>query len=227
MRTLVLDIETAALPWLDLDPIQRATITKGAEGGAAYRARKDFRSLSPYAAKVIVVSLLDPDSGNGRLLFESEQPMESDSADGLFDLFGGSEAAILEETWASLAKCDRVVTFNGRGFDGPFLSVRSAIHGLKPTRNLVGNRYNLREHVDLYEVLTFQGAMQARPSLHVACVSFGIPSPKVGDVSGAHVGEAFRQGRIAEILEYGRRDVEATAALFRKLESTLLPLFFL
>jgi dienelactone hydrolase len=68
-------------PWLDLDPIQRATITKGAEGGAAYRAKKDFRSLS-LCRKVIVVSLLDPDSGNGRLLFESEQPMESDSADG-------------------------------------------------------------------------------------------------------------------------------------------------
>jgi hypothetical protein len=42
---------------------------------------------------------------------------------------------------------------------------------------------------------------------------------------GHAVGEAYLEGRLPEILEYCRRDVEATAALFRKLEATLLPLF--
>ena len=63
------------------------------------------------------------------------------------------------------------------------------------------------------------------PSLHAACVAFGIPSPKSTEMHGHAVGEAYREGRLPEILEYCRKDVEATAALFRRLEGTLLPLF--
>ena len=42
---------------------------------------------------------------------------------------------------------------------------------------------------------------------------------------GYVVGDAYREGRLAEVADYCRRDVEATAALYRRLESTLLPLF--
>ena len=37
--------------------------------------------------------------------------------------------------------------------------------------------------------------------------------------------DAYHGGRLPEILAYCRRDVEATAALFAKLEKTLLPIF--
>jgi predicted PolB exonuclease-like 3'-5' exonuclease len=63
------------------------------------------------------------------------------------------------------------------------------------------------------------------PSLHSACLTFGIPSPKSAEMHGHAVGEAYLAGRLPEILEYCRRDVEATVALFRKIEGTLLPLF--
>jgi hypothetical protein len=42
---------------------------------------------------------------------------------------------------------------------------------------------------------------------------------------GYAVGDLYRQGRLREIADYCRRDVEATAALYRRLETTLLPLF--
>jgi hypothetical protein len=82
-------------------------------------------------------------------------------------------------------------------------------------------------HVDLLEILTFQGAVSRDqvPSLHAACVAFGIPSPKSEEMHGYAVGDLYRQGRLQEIADYCRRDVEATAALYRRLESTLLPLF--
>ena len=226
-RTVVFDIETVGLPWLDLDPMLRETLTRGAKGGAEYRTKKEWRSLSPYASRVVVIAMLNPDTGQGKVWYESALPEESKSPDGLFDRIGRTEAGMLAEFWETLARFDRVVSFNGRSFDGPFLAVRSALHGVRPSRNLSGYRFSVAEHLDLLEVLTFHGAIRAPmvPSLHAACVAFGIPSPKSAEMHGHAVGEAYREGRLPEILEYCRRDVEATSALFRRLEATLLHLF--
>lgn len=147
------------------------------------------------------------------------------SPDGLFEEIGGDEKTLLAGFWETATKFDRLVSFNGRSFDGPFLAVRSAIHGLAPSRNLSGYRYSVDSHVDLMEILTFQGAAGTRPSLHAACVAFGIPSPKSAEMHGYAVGDAYAQGRLPEILDYCRRDVDATAELLRRLEPTLLPLF--
>jgi 3'-5' exonuclease len=225
VKTVVFDIETVGLPWLDVDPLMREAMTRGAEDGDTHRTKKGWRSLSPYAAKVVVIAMLNPESGQGKVWYESITRSETRSQDGLFDEIGDSEARILEEFWSVLARFDRVVSFNGRCFDGPFLAVRSAIHGLKPSKNLSGYRYSVREHVDLLEVLTFMGAVQPRPSLHAACTAFGIPSPKSAEMHGYAVGNAYEKGRLPDILAYCRKDVEATAALFGKLEKTLLPVF--
>lgn len=228
MRTVVFDIETVGLPWLALDGLQREALTRGAEDGDEFRRKKEWRSLSPYASKAVVVAMLNPDSGQGKVWYESDGGRECRrSADGLFEMIGASEREMLEEFWDTLSRFERVVSFNGRCFDGPFLSVRSAICGVAPSKNLSGYRYAMNEHVDLLEVLTFNGATdwKARPSLHAACVAFGIPSPKSEEMHGYAVGDAYREGRLAEIAEYCRRDVEATAALYRRLEATLLPFF--
>lgn len=225
MTTLVFDIETVGLPWLDLDPMLREWLTRGAEDGEEYRSKKDWRSLSPYAAKVVVIAALNPDTGKGKVWYEAAEPAKRPSRDGLFEEIGGGERDLLAGFWETAARFERLVSFNGRSFDGPFLSVRSAIHGVAPTRNLAGYRYSVESHVDLMEILTFQGAAGTRPSLHAACVAFGIPSPKSAEMHGYAVGDAYAEGRLAEILDYCRRDVEATAALLARLEPTLLPLF--
>ncbi len=227
MKTVVFDIETVGLPWLDLDPMLRESLTRGARDGDEYRTKKEWRSLSPYASRVVVIAMQNPDTGQGKVWYESAVPEESKSPDGLFDRIGRTEAGMLTEFWETLSRFDRAVTFNGRTFDGPFLSVRSAAHGVRPSRTLSGYRFSVAEHLDLMEVLTFHGAIRAPmvPTLHAACVAFGIPSPKTADMHGHAVGEAYLEGRLPEILEYCRRDVEATSALFRRLESTLLPLF--
>jgi uncharacterized protein YprB with RNaseH-like and TPR domain len=226
MKTVVFDIETVGLPWLDIDPLQREAITRGAEDGDTHRTKKGWRSLSPYASKVIVIAMLNPESGQGKIWYESgSDRCEKRSDDGLFEEIGCSEPRMLEEFWGVLTRFDRVVSFNGRCFDGPFLAVRSAIHGLKPSKNLSGYRYSVREHVDLLEVLTFMGAVSPKPSLHAACTAFGIPSPKSAEMHGYAVADAYADGRLPAILSYCRRDVEATAALFARLEKTLLPVF--
>ena len=172
--------------------------------------------------------MLNPETGRGIVWHETEGERASRTAeDGLFEYVACDEPTMLREFWEKVDKFDRLVSFNGRAFDGPFLSVRSAVHALSPSKNLSGYRYSVESHIDLLEVLTFFGTVSRDqwPSLHSACVAFGIPSPKSAEMHGYAVGDAYREGRLAEVADYCRRDVEATAALFKRLETTFLPLF--
>ena len=54
-------------------------------------------------------------------------------------------------------------------------------------------------------------------SMDVACRSFGIPSPKEGEVKGETVAKAYEEENIDAINEYVMRDVEAAHQLFEKL----------
>jgi 3'-5' exonuclease len=75
-------------------------------------------------------------------------------------------------------KRTRLVTFNGRGYDGPVLMTRSAQLGIAPSRNLVPYRYDLSDHCDLFDVLGYQGASRDRFSLDYWCRRFDVESPK-------------------------------------------------
>jgi hypothetical protein len=144
-------------------------------------------------------------------------------------IFRGDERAILEEFWKLVARTPkagipRLVSFNGRGYDGPMLSIRSAQLGVRPSRNLLGNRYSIAEHCDLMEVFSFMGATRERYSLEYWCRRFDVESPK-GSIDGSQVSRVYRAGRIDDIGEYCLRDVRATAQLYQKLAGTMLPLF--
>ncbi len=228
MKTVVFDIETVSFPWLDLDPMLREKLTRYAGDHDDYLRRRKGGSFSPYTGKIVVIAMQNPETRKGVVWFESAGGRTScPSEDGLFEYIGCDEESMLGEFWKNVERFDRFVSFNGRSFDGPFLSVRSAIHGIPPSKNLVGRRYEFAAAVDLMEVLTFQGAVsrEQTPNLHAACVAFGIPSPKSEEMHGYTVDTFHRQGRLREIADYCRRDVEATAELFRRLEPTLLPLF--
>ena len=53
--------------------------------------------------------------------------------------------------------------------------------------------------------------------MDVTCRSFGIPSPKEGEVNWETVDKAYEEGNIEAVNEYVMRDVEATHQLFKKL----------
>jgi hypothetical protein len=228
VKAVVFDIETVSFPWLELDALQREKLTRRAEDHEDFLRRKEGGALSPYTGKVIVIGMQNPETRRGIVWYEAPGARAArPSEDGLFEYVACDEPTMLREFWENVDKFDRFVSFNGRSFDGPFLSVRSAVHALAPSKNLSGYRYSVETHVDLMEVLSFQGAVarDQQPSLHAACVAFGIPSPKSEGMHGYAVGDLYRRGLVREIADYCRRDVEATAALFKRLERTLLPLF--
>ncbi|MBM3988982.1 MAG: 3'-5' exonuclease [Planctomycetes bacterium] len=233
MPTIVFDIEVAGLPWEEVDEITRGYLLSRAKSSEERDAVPERTALVPGLGKVIAIGmwLVGKDGkgaelDRGLLLLEGESAPEHswEKVPGS-KIFRGDERALLTRFWEIVGRERSVlVTFNGRNYDGPMLMTRSAQLGVRPSRQLVGYRYDLSDHCDIAEVLNFQGAVRENYKLDYWCRRFDIESPK-GGIDGSQVSRCYRDGRIEDIGEYCLRDVRATAALYRKLRATILPLF--
>jgi hypothetical protein len=96
--------------------------------------------------------------------------------------------------------------------------VRSAVHRITPSRDLMPNRYNVA-HIDLLDQLTFYGATKRRFSLDMWCKTFGIKSPKSEGITGYEVKELFVSKRYLDIAKYCLGDIIATKELHTYWES--------
>ena len=110
--------------------------------------------------------------------------------------------------------CNQFITYNGRGFDCPYIMIRSAALKIKPTKDLMPYRYDTKTHVDLYDQLTCYGAMRRHFSLHMVSRTFGIKSPKEEGISGAMVNDLFQAQKTTDIAKYCLRDVRATKQVY-------------
>jgi 3'-5' exonuclease len=223
MASVVFDIETVGVDWDSLDDAQRTYLQKNARTDEERLKLPELLSLWPFTGKIVVLAMVNPDTGRGRVWYEKpDGRVEEVSSDGLFTFIGDTEPVFLAEFWKAIARFHRFVTFNGRCFDGPFLMLRSAMLGIPAVKNLVGYRYSVKPHLDLLDVVCFFGASR-KWNLDFTCKAFGVESPKEHGMDGYSVGPYYRAGRLKEIALYCRRDVEATARLFRKIEKTLVP----
>ena len=223
MASVVFDIETVGVEWESLDDAQRTYLEKNARTDEERAKLPELLSLWPFTGRIVVLAMVNPESGRGRVWYEKRDGrIEEVSSDGLFTFIGDTEPVFLCDFWKAIARFHRFVTFNGRRFDGPFLMLRSAVLGIPTTKNLAGYRYAVRPHLDLLDVISFFGASR-KWNLDFTCKAFGVESPKEHGMDGYSVGPYYRAGRLKEIAQYCRRDVEATARLYLKIEKTLLP----
>lgn len=227
MATLVFDIETNAMPLEAFDEAQQEYLLRDAqrlpegperETRAAELTRQ--MSLYPLTAQVLCIAMVNADSGRGQVLFLAEDYEPDDEAEVKFVPFA-EESELLHDFWELAKRYDHVVTFNGRGFDVPFLYLRSALLGVPISRkDWLGYRFQTEPHCDLAEQLTFynvsgrDGAAR-KFNLDFYCKAFGIPSPKAAGVSGNDVAALVSDGRFRDIAEYCLRDVRATVELHR------------
>jgi 3'-5' exonuclease len=225
MKKLVIDIETVGTPWEEHDSYVREYLIKGMNDAEA-EEEKRRGALSPFTGRIVAIGVVNAETGKSCAMYEVPGQTEVVTRrDGSRTLISGTERQILEKFWDYLGQGDRFISFNGRQFDGPFLMIRSAIHGIKPKRDLIGNRYRFHPNCDLREVLNFNGTInprQMRFNLDLACKAFGIVSSKADGMDGRSVETMYRAGRHEDIALYCLQDVRATSELYLKLENTML-----
>jgi 3'-5' exonuclease len=221
MRRIVFDIETVGADLSALDELSQEYFLRYADTPEKIKEAKDALSFYPLTAQVVAVGMLEVESEKGAVYYQNGEKYSGNIREGDILFISGNEEEILQHFWQQMKRYDQFVTFNGRGFDCPFLMLRSAIHGIRATRNLMPYRYSANEHIDLLDQLTFYDALRRRFSLHMWCQAFGIPSPKEGGMTGLRVKQLYEERKYLDIARYCYNDVLATKTLFRNWERNL------
>lgn len=210
---IIIDIETIGSDFDSFDGTTKEYLLKFAQTEEEIKAAKEGLGFSPLTGEIVAIGMLNPDSDKGVVYYQSpgllQEPLKEDGIEFVAD----TEKGILGKFWDTVRHYEQVITFNGRGFDAPFLIIRSAIHKLPSTKELMPNRYNL-SHVDLLDTLTFYGSVRRKFSLHMWCKAFGIKSPKEDGITGYEVHDLFRQNQFLAIAKYCVGDLFATKELF-------------
>jgi hypothetical protein len=237
MATLVLDIETVGQDWDSIPESTQYALTKwigqqpvsDEEKDRQSEAVKEKLGLSPFTGEVISLAMYDLERQQGAVYFVADDSVR-DYGVGDWKYKVRTEQQLLEDFWETARSYDVFVTFNGRSFDIPFLLHRSLIQGVRPTKELTGQRYLNRQsppyNIDLLDELSFYGAMQRRPSLQLLCDAYNIPYEKAG-MGGEDITEYYINKKYRDIAEKNAADVVATTALFQKWKTNLAPASFI
>jgi len=229
MANLVFDIESSALPLEQFDEAQQEYLFRECQKISDESARLAKRaeiekqcSLWPFTAQVICIAMLNPDTSRGKVLFTADDHETQAGEPGPVEFVSCvDEAELLTAFWEVAKHYEKIVTFNGRGFDVPFIYLRSALTNVPITRkDWLGYRFQTEPHCDLAEQLTFYGVSgrdgaARRFNLDFYCKAFGIDSPKSHGVTGSDMNDLLAQGRFRDIAEYCLRDVKATVLLYQ------------
>jgi len=221
-NTLVFDIETIGKDFKELDEISQEHLLKYAQDEEEEEQIKGYTGFYPLTGEIVAIGVMNPDTNQGGIFVRNEKNIKlPDTLEESITIEQGSEKEILQKFWTSIRPYAQFVSFNGRGFDVPYLMIRSAIHEIRPSKDLMSNRYinsqkESAKHIDLYDQLSFYGTMRRKFNLHMWCKAFGIESPKEQGITGNDVQELYDKGELETIARYNLRDLRSTAQLYEK-----------
>jgi predicted PolB exonuclease-like 3'-5' exonuclease len=121
----------------------------------------------------------------------------------------------------SAYKQPTLVSFNGRGFDIPMLELAAFRYGISipawfsmeaKTFEQPRNRYNIKTHIDLCDILTNYGAARFNGGLNLSASILGKPGKM--STQGYMVQDIYDAGELAKINDYCRCDVLDTYFIF-------------
>ncbi len=215
MPKIIFDIETVGNDFDTLDEVSQESFLKYTKTEQEEQEAKESTSFYPLTAQIVTIAMLEAETKKSFVYYQvpGQQPQKLVEEDSEY-ISVPEEKQLLELFWKRIEKYDQFITFNGRSFDCPFIMIRSAINRIKPSRNLMPDRYRSVAHIDLMEKLTFLGASRKRFSLHMWCNAFGIKSPKDEGVSGLDVKGLYKVNKHTDIARYCLRDVFATKELY-------------
>jgi hypothetical protein len=209
MKTLFLDIET-----IPADNAQRETLAylferrqekkrkkNGVgEGGDAGLATEDFEQF------LLGTSF---DGAFGRILCIGYAVN-----DGPTQALAGDEHTVLTGFWELARDASLFVGHNVMDFDLRFIYQRSIVCGVRPSVNLHFARYRSSPIYDTMKEWV-KWSYNNIGLEHIA-LALGIPSPKDG-IDGSQVFAFYKAGKVDEIVEYCKRDVETTRAVYKRM----------
>jgi len=226
---LVFDIETIGNDFEALDETTKNSLTRwiDREAGeneekhqAMLKDLKEGLGFSPLTGEIVALGVYDTIVDQGVVYFQSPDIELRDYKEENFTFKPRTEAEMIQAFWEGIKKYDKFISFNGRSFDVPFITIRSAVYKSKPSKDLLSNRYlnhqpDKVKHIDLLDQFSFYGAVKRKGNLHLFCNAFGIKSPKANGISGDEVNRLFKEKRYQEIAEYNSWDLIATAELYK------------
>lgn len=187
MEYAFLDIETVPIK-IENEEVKSYLMDKKITAGR--------RSLDPNYSKIIVIGIKVND--NLELLYDED------------------EKALLEKFWKFVENKDlKFITHNGYGFDIPFLIVRSCLNNVKITNNINKNKWNMEKSNHFDTMLFFSQNIFTNPNLHVLAHLQGIEF-KDNKIRGNDVERLYGEGKIDEIKEHCKLDIEILEKVFRK-----------
>ena len=241
---LTFDLETIPREYDSFSESQQEYIVRYTKDEEDAEQKKAQMALSPLTAKLVVIGMqldevevLKNTETNAEvlkitnttkfsyILDESKEEGEIDedklsTGDGCKYM---NEKTMLEQFWNIFKKNKyrnvHLISFNGRNFDAPFIMLRSALLGIRPTRNIMeGTKFNYPLHTDLIDELCFfapsaYGATK-RFNFDFYAREFGLQSPKAEGIDGSKVKDFFLDGKVNEVAEYCMRDVTTTWKLY-------------
>ncbi|MCX6170445.1 MAG: ribonuclease H-like domain-containing protein [Ignavibacteriales bacterium] len=217
---LVFDIETVSFGFETLSESQREFLLRYTEYEKDCQKKSElvdetmrYLSLYPYTAKIISLGLFNTETGKSMVFFEGGNDDEWIAEEKVIKYKPVDEKQMLSYFWKYADKAEKLISFNGRNFDLPFIMIRSVLNKVKPTKNYLKNRYDSTHHIDMLEQLTFYG-LTKKFNLDFYCHAFGVESPKSKGITGMDVKELYRAGRMKDIAIYCGQDVKATFELY-------------
>ncbi|MBD3337269.1 MAG: hypothetical protein GF355_17290 [Candidatus Eisenbacteria bacterium] len=192
---------------------ERLRLRDGAQGGDPWPSGScrdtffiDLETLGFIGRPLFLIGILHPTS---RRTAQLVQYLARDYAE---------EEAILHAFAARHGRPRRWVTFNGKAFDGPFLTERCRFHRLEPPRP--------REHLDLLHAArrVWRGVL---PDCRLTTLESRVCGVWRGeDVDGGRVPEAYHEfvrtgepGELVQILKHNRHDLLTLGKLYRILRN--------
>lgn len=229
MPKLIFDIETIGEDWDKIDKTTQDSLTRwlkretvsDEEFEKGVEDIKDGLGFSPLTGEIVAIGVLEYETNNGAVYYQAPGEKIEDFEENNIKFRAMTEKEMLANFWQGILEYNEFISFNGRGFDVPFLMIRSAVCGVKPSKDLMSNRYLNNQkfnalHIDLMDQLAFYGAVRRKGSLHLYCRAMGIKSPKSDGVTGDEVKSLFEAKEYQKIAKYNVGDLLATKALYDK-----------
>jgi predicted PolB exonuclease-like 3'-5' exonuclease len=137
-------------------------------------------------------------------------------------LSAADESSLLQCFFADLQKAYSgtsgtrpvLIGHNSNAFDVPFIWKRAIVHGIKPPHWFPRDPKPWGEST--FDTMTQWSGVKDRISMDKLCRVLGIPGKGDGP-TGADVWPMVRDGKIDEVAEYCRADVERTRAIYKRM----------